>query len=139
MPLHVIACYMYNEHDMEQFITLTLYQIPWIIISKAYNLHSFMLIYITPMYQLFTTHSACYKFSNTNTQKSSTQTSHSRSYSALEIIWTRSRNFSFCFICYFTFFEQISRLSLTGINSAMKQSSNSAHKLSRKIVLTSEN
>ena len=38
-------------HYMEQFINRTLCQIPWIIISKAYNLHPFMLIYITPMYQ----------------------------------------------------------------------------------------
>ena len=49
--MHVISCYMYNEHYMKQFITRTLCQVPWIIISKAYNLHQFMLIYITPIYQ----------------------------------------------------------------------------------------
>ena len=38
-------------HYMEQFISRTLCQVPWIIISKAYNLHSFMLIYVTPIYQ----------------------------------------------------------------------------------------
>ena len=51
MSLPVISCYMYNEHYMKQFITHTLCQVPWIIISKTYNLHSFMLIYITPIYQ----------------------------------------------------------------------------------------
>ena len=51
MSLHVISCYKYNEHYMEQFINRTLCQVPWIIISKAYNLHPFMLIYITPIYQ----------------------------------------------------------------------------------------
>ena len=51
MPLHVISCYMYNKHYMEQFINRTLYQVPWVIISKAYNIHPFMLIYITPIYQ----------------------------------------------------------------------------------------
>ena len=51
MPLHVISCYMYNEHHMEQFINHTLCQVPWIIILKTYNRHPFMLIYITPIYQ----------------------------------------------------------------------------------------
>ena len=51
MSLHVISCCMYNEHYIEQFITRTLCQVPWIIISKAYNLHQFMLIYITLIYQ----------------------------------------------------------------------------------------
>ena len=51
MSLHVSLCYMYNEHYIEQFITCTLCQVPLIIRSKAYNLHSFMLIYITPIYQ----------------------------------------------------------------------------------------
>ena len=51
MPLHVISCYMYNEHYMEQFINRTLCQVPWIIISKTYNLYPFMLIYITLIYQ----------------------------------------------------------------------------------------
>ena len=46
-----IPCHMYNEHYMKQFITRTLCQVPWIIISKVYNLHPFMLIYITPIYQ----------------------------------------------------------------------------------------
>ena len=51
MSLHIISCYMYNEHYMEQFINRTLCQLSWIIISKAYNFHPFMLIYITPIYQ----------------------------------------------------------------------------------------
>ena len=38
-------------HYMEQFINRTLCQVTWIIISKTYNLHPFMLIYITPIYQ----------------------------------------------------------------------------------------
>ena len=46
-----ISCYMYNEHYMEQFISRTSCQVPWIIISKIYNLHPFMLIYITHIYQ----------------------------------------------------------------------------------------
>ena len=41
-----VSCYMYNEHYMEQFINCTSCQVPWIIISKTYNLHPFMLIYI---------------------------------------------------------------------------------------------
>ena len=41
-----ISCYMYNEHYMEQFINRTSCQVPWIIISKTYNLYSCMLIYI---------------------------------------------------------------------------------------------
>ena len=56
MPLHVISCYMYNEHYMKQFITRTLYQVPWIIISKAYNLYPFMLIYITPNISTYLQH-----------------------------------------------------------------------------------
>ena len=51
MPLHVISCYMYNAHYMEQFINRTICQVPLIIISKAYNLHLFMLIHITPIHQ----------------------------------------------------------------------------------------
>ena len=51
IPLCVISCYMYNEHYIEKFINRTLCQVPWIIISLAYNLHPFMLIYITPVYQ----------------------------------------------------------------------------------------
>ena len=47
-----ISCYMYNEYYMEQFINRTSYQVPWIIISKTYNLHQFMLIYITHIYPL---------------------------------------------------------------------------------------
>ena len=50
-PLPVISCYMFNEHYIEQFITRIFCQVPWIIISKTYNLHPFMLIYITPIYQ----------------------------------------------------------------------------------------
>ena len=46
-----ISCYMYNEHYMKQFINRTLYQVPWIIIFNTYNLHPFMLIYITHTYQ----------------------------------------------------------------------------------------
>ena len=46
-----ISCYMYNEHYMEQFINRTSCKVPWIIISKTYNLHTFMLIYITHIYQ----------------------------------------------------------------------------------------
>ena len=46
-----ISCYMHNEHYMEQFINRTSCQVPWIIISKTYNLHLFMLIYITHIYQ----------------------------------------------------------------------------------------
>ena len=42
-----ISCYMYNEHYMKQFINCTLCQVSWIIISKTYNLHRFILIYIT--------------------------------------------------------------------------------------------
>ena len=38
-------------HYIEQFINRNLCQVPWIIISKAYNLHPFMLIYVTPIYQ----------------------------------------------------------------------------------------
>ena len=38
-------------HYLVQFINRTLCQVTWIIISKTYNLHSFMLIYITPIYQ----------------------------------------------------------------------------------------
>ena len=45
-----ISCYMYNVHYMEQFINRTSCQVPWIIISKTYNLHPFMLIYITHIY-----------------------------------------------------------------------------------------
>ena len=42
-----ISCYMYNEqYYMEQFISRTSCQVLWIIISKTYNLHPFMLIYI---------------------------------------------------------------------------------------------
>ena len=43
-----VTCIIYY---MEQFINRTLCQVPWIIISKAYNLHQFMLIYVTPIYQ----------------------------------------------------------------------------------------
>ena len=46
-----ISCYMFNEHYMEQFINRTSCQVPWIIISKTYNLHQFMLIYITHIHQ----------------------------------------------------------------------------------------
>ena len=46
-----ISCYMYNEHYVEQFIIRTSCQVPWIIISKTYNLHPFMLIYMTHIYQ----------------------------------------------------------------------------------------
>ena len=45
-----ISCDMYNEHYMKQFINCTSCQLPWIIISKTYNLHPFMLIYITHIY-----------------------------------------------------------------------------------------
>ena len=45
-----ISCYMYSEHYMEQFINRTSCQVSWIIISKTYNLHQFMLIYITHIY-----------------------------------------------------------------------------------------
>ena len=38
-------------HYMEQFINSTLCQVPWIIISKTYNLPQFLLIYITPICQ----------------------------------------------------------------------------------------
>ena len=47
-----ISYYMYNEHYMKQFINRTSCQVPWIIISKTYNLHPFMLIYITHIYPL---------------------------------------------------------------------------------------
>ena len=46
-----ISCYIYSEHSMEQFINRTSCQVPWIIISKTYNLYPFMLIYITHIYQ----------------------------------------------------------------------------------------
>ena len=38
-------------HYMKQFRNRTLRQVPCIIISKTYNLHQFLLIYITPIYQ----------------------------------------------------------------------------------------
>ena len=46
-----ISCYMCNEHYMEQFINRTSCQVLWIIISKTYKVHQFMLIYITQIYQ----------------------------------------------------------------------------------------
>ena len=46
-----ISYYMYNEHYMEQFINRTSCQVTRIIISKTYNLHPFMLIYIIHIYQ----------------------------------------------------------------------------------------
>ena len=46
-----MSCYIYNEHYMKQFINRTSCQVPWIIILKTYNLHPFMLIYITHIYQ----------------------------------------------------------------------------------------
>ena len=42
-----VACII---HYMEQFINHILCQVPCIIISKAYNLHPFLLIYMTPIY-----------------------------------------------------------------------------------------
>ena len=121
-----ISCYMYNEHYMEQFINRTSCQVPWIIISKTYNLHPFMLIYITHIYQhIYNTFNMLFNFQQQHKKKQSTQTSHSWPYSALEIIWTQSRNLSFCsvlFIYLFIYFYQLSRLSLTVINSSIKQS-----------------
>ena len=44
------------RHYIKQFINRTLLQVPWIIVLKAYNLHTFLLIYISPIYSTYLQH-----------------------------------------------------------------------------------